>query len=536
MTLVTRAHVIAAVALVSLAGCRLHDARINPEPPLQMPEAWANLPDLPDQPAGEGASEEDSEPTAALRWWEDFREPGLDRSVERALQANMGIRQAWARMDQAAAIARQSASAWYPQIDASLGVGTSRVNTQQVDVDFDQSPPAITSEKVAMEVDNFNVSIAAGFEIDLWGRVASLESASATERLAGREDLSALAVTLAAQISETWFLLAEQHALLALLDQQLQTSEMFLELVTLRFRQGLATALDIRQQRQQLAALKAEVPLVQARAATMKSQLSILQGRAPQEPDLELPGTDIPDAPPIPDVGIPSDLLKHRPDIRAARLRVTAADHRVGVAIADQFPALRFSASTGFADSGIETLFTSWIYNLIANLVAPLFDGGRRSAEVDRVRAVLEDRLYGYGQSVLNAFKEVDDALILEARYGDHHDALVVTLEQARSTLDEARSRYQQGLADYLPVLSALQSVQQTERRVVSVRRQLLSYRIQLHRALGGTWAKKLKRAQPEAPDAEEPDAEELDAEELDEPDPDEEAAAATPPSDEEAL
>jgi outer membrane protein TolC len=176
---------------------------------------------------------------------------------------------------------------------------------------------------------------------------------------------------------------------------------------------------------------------------------------------------------------------------------VTAADHRVGAAIADQLPALRFSAGTGFADAAIDLLFMRWIYNLAANLIAPLFDGGRRSAEVDRAQAVVEERLFAFGQVVLRSLKEVDDALALESRQVEHLEALGRSVAQARETLADVRVRYVSGLTDYLPVLAAVQTLQAAERREVSARRQRLSYRVHLHRALGGAWARKLPRPPP---------------------------------------
>ncbi|MEC9072711.1 MAG: TolC family protein, partial [Myxococcota bacterium] len=162
--------------------------------------------------------------------------------------------------------------------------------------------------------------------------------------------------------------------------------------------------------------------------------------------------------------------------------------HRVGVAIADRFPALRIGGSTGFQDRDISELFTNWVWSLAANVVAPLFEGGRRAAEVERTRAVLEERLHQYGGVVLRALGEVEDALSGERRQKEHLSALSTQLDDARATLEEARRRYVAGLVDYLPVLTALQSVQQVERQAVSARRQCLSFRVQLSRALGGAW------------------------------------------------
>ena len=485
----SRAALVLMALTMALSACRVHDARINPPPPLEVPETYRH-------PAGDAP--------ASVRWWEDFEDESLNATIDQALSGNMDLRAAWARLAQAAAIARQQASAMMPQVEAGMGVARQRIHTQQLDTSsIDASGGlddlSIQTKSVAREVDNFQVNVSVGWEIDLWGRVASLEDASLKDRLAGREDLSAIAVVVAAQVAETWFMLAEQDQLAALLERQLATNRALLELVELRFTQGLAHAVDVRQQRQQLSAVEAEVPLVKARKEVLRSQLAVLVGVPPQR-DLPLPSGPLMSPPPVPDTGLPLDILVQRPDVRAARLRVTAADHRVGAAIADQLPALRFSGGTGFADAAIDVLFMRWIYNLAANLIAPLFDGGRRSAEVDRAQAVVEERLYGFGQVVLRALKEVDDALALEARQVEHLEALSRSVAQARETLSDVRGRYASGLTDYLPVLSAVKTLQAAERREVSGLRQRLSYRVQLHRALGGAWARQLPR--PPAPDS----------------------------------
>ena len=286
-------------------------------------------------------------------------------------------------------------------------------------------------------------------------------------------------------------MLAEQSALLGLLHQQLAANHALLEFVEIRFTQGVVRAIDVRQQRQQVSSMESELPLIEGRLETLKTRLAVLIGVPPQQA-ITMPSATLPLPPPLPSTGLPMDLLTRRPDVRAARLRVTAADHRVGAAIADQFPALRLSGRIGFSDDAIDTFFLRWIYNLAANLIAPIFDGGRRSAEVTRTQAVVKERVNAFGQVVLEALKEVEDALVLEARQQEHLTALQRSVEQARQTLKDAKTRYISGLTDYLPVLSGLQTLHSSERREVSARRQRLSYRIQLHRALGGSWAGEL--------------------------------------------
>jgi outer membrane protein TolC len=147
---------------------------------------------------------------------------------------------------------------------------------------------------------------------------------------------------------------------------------------------------------------------------------------------------------------------------------------------------LSLAGSYGVPGHKGRPLFENFVWNLVGNIVAPVFDGGRRSAEVDRQRAVVEELVTAYGKTVLVALREVEDALVSERSQKTHVGQLVKQLETAKLSLEEAKGRYMGGLIDYLPVLASLQSVQQLERRLLTARRGQLSYRVQLYRALGG--------------------------------------------------
>ncbi len=465
---------LAAVAPGLLLGaCALHDVKEDREAEVAVPEVFGQA---------EPASSQGPSPAAGApdRWWTTFDDASLTTTIDAGLSGNLDLKQAWSRLAQADALGRQSRSGRWPQVEASVQASKSHriINSGafgQLEVDDPQ----------------YDLSVSAAYEIDVWGRVAHLIEAADADRAAGRLDLSAAAMSLAATTTDLWYALAEVRAQAALLDDQIGTSRRYLELVEQRFAQGLAGALDVRQQRQQLRALEAQVPPLAGREATLRHQLAVLQGRAPSE-ELPGPAASVPDLGALPATGVPSELLQRRPDVEAARLRVLSADHRIGVALADRFPALRVGGSTGYSATSLSDLLSNWIWSIFSSLAAPLFDGDRRSAEVDRARAQLEERMHGYSKAVLVALQEVEDALALERHQRDHLAALEAQLREASATLEEAKSRYVQGLVDYLPVLSALSGHQQVEQRLLSARRQLLSHRIQLHRALGGSWAAEL--------------------------------------------
>ena len=467
----------ALVALLVLVSCRVHTVQDEVPPPIQVPEAFG---------ATGGVAKVD-------RWWTDFGDEALDALVEDALAGNLDLAAAWARLDQVRALRAQTGAGRYPQVslDGSYSYGRSVLP---------MGPPIGTIER---ETHQFNPSIGVAYELDLWGKIASLEAAAELDIQASRQDLEAMAMTLVAQLAETWFLLREQHAQRALLSRQLAVNETLRELVELRFGQGLASALDVYQQRQQVAATRAQLPLVDGQLQVLTHQLALLAGRPAVSAEAPTPTPSIPTPPPLPATGLPSELLQRRPDVRSAHLRVVSSDHRLGAVIADQYPTLRLSASAGITMDFVE-MVSSWLYNLGAALTLPVFDGGRRSAAVDRARAARRELLAGFGKVVLTALNEVEDALVREHQQHAHLAVLEGQLTIARAALTEARSRYVNGLSDYLPVLTSLQSLQQLERSELSARRQALSYRIQLYRALGGSWTGALARPPEPAADEEE--------------------------------
>ena len=459
----TAGHVVRLGVLTALLGaCSMHTVKTRHEPPVRLPAAY-----------GGGAKG-----PAPERWWQDFRDERLTGMVTRVLRENLDLARAWARLDQArAALSAADAGVW-PQLSVSVRGGKSN----QANQFFGR-----------VESDSYGLTLGASYEVDLWGKVKNARGAATRELAATRADLETQAVTLAAEVAETWFSLLEARAQAGLLKAQMAVNQTYLDLIRARFDQGQASAVEVFQQRQQVIATRARLPLAEASARVMQHRLAVLLGKAPRSAGIP-DGDALPDLPAVPGTGVPSDLLKRRPDLRAAHDRLVAADHRVGIAVADRYPSLKLSGSIGFQTTDIVNLFTDWIQTAAAELLAPIVDGGRKAAEEERARAVVRELLLTYGKAVLTALREVEDALTQEERQRAHIESLDAQLDVGRATLREARNRYVNGLSDYLVVLTAIRSLQQAELERLHAHRQLISYRVQLYRALGGTWTKGLKR------------------------------------------
>ena len=491
-------------------------ARFTPEPrgleDAQVPEAFA----LYDQ-------------TTAVpdRWWETFESDELNRLIEQALEGNLTLQQVYARLDQAEMIAIQAGAprlpsveysgeasvsrrridpgqepdrleilnrrvaAWnrlvgagaMPPADVLDALGRTQTSLQALDTLLADTPPShtITTRR------SYRFGLGSSYEVDLWGRVRSQHEAALLDLEAAREDVYGAMLSLSAVVARQWLTLVAQQETIAVVEKQLELNKTTQQLIELRYRNGLATALDVFQQRQIIAQTESLLPPLESALRTTLHELAVLLGHPPRQA-LNLETMTLPAVGALPEPGIPAALLANRPDVRAAGLRLQSADWRVNVARADRLPALRLTGSASYGAEEWDLVFNNWVATLAAGVTGPVFDAGRRKAEVERIRAVVDERLAGYRERVLVAAKEVENALFEETKQAEFIRALERELEAARNAHEQALVRYRKGLIDYLPVLSALSQLQVLERRLVQAEFTRLDLRVRLCAALGGAW------------------------------------------------
>jgi NodT family efflux transporter outer membrane factor (OMF) lipoprotein len=414
------------------------------------------------------------------RWWLSFEDPTLDRLITQALADNLTLQSAWDRLDRARAVARKAGADTIPQLGGEAGLSSNRSRTNSR-TESSQS---------------FSLGLAASYEVDLWGRVRSTTEAAELDALTSAEYLQTAALSLSAQVATTWFQLLEQQGQIEILKQQQHTNEQALELISLQFRTGQIGIADLLQQRQVVESRRGELALAAGRAQVLQNQLAVLLGVAPDQGP-QIKPNKLGELPPLPTTGLQSQLLERRPDVRAAWLQLQAADQRVAAAVADRFPRLSLTGRASTTDEQIEDLFDDWLASLAANLLAPLIDGGRRRAEVERSQAVATEAFHVYGQTVLDALAEVENALAQEQRQQEYLVSIARQLELASQATGRIRDRYLNGAEDYQRVLGALLSKQFLQRTQLSARGELFVNRINLCRALAGGWDLSRKNQQP---------------------------------------
>jgi NodT family efflux transporter outer membrane factor (OMF) lipoprotein len=422
--------------------------------------------------------------TTADRWWTAFADPGLDEIMAATFIDNLSLRMAWSRLEQMQAVARMAGAGRLPAADLVIS-GERQKYGEPVAAPY--GPGNETADSVF-------AGLTVAYQVDLWQKVSNSRKAALYDLETSRLDVEATAFALSGAAGELWYGIASEQASLALLSEQLAVSEDFLRLVELRFANGLASAVEVFQQRLQVESIRNQIPATASRLAVNEHQLAVLLGREPRAA-LPRPVRELPALPPLPTTGAPVELLRARPDVRAAELQLVAADHRLAVAVADRYPSLSFSASVGGQAESFSNLLDQWFLNLAGSLLAPLFDGGLRAAEVERNRALVEERFTAWQAAVLGACSEVEDALATEHGLLRTEEILATQLELAKLSLQRSRSLYANGLSDYLSVLTSLQALQELERRQISTRQQALTNRIRLHLALGGSWSRELEQA-----------------------------------------
>ncbi|MEQ9407961.1 MAG: TolC family protein [Fuerstiella sp.] len=405
------------------------------------------------------------ESIAPDRWWTAFDDPRLSRQIELALGGNYSLASARQRVNAARALWRREASDLFADVNGvaalsgTFGPGEDRTLLQW--------------------------GLDGSYPVDLWGEIESRVDAQRLRSVATDLDYQATALTLSAEIASTWYSLVEAHAQVELLDDQIETNQTGLEIQESRFGLGMIRRAAVLRQRQLLESTLEQAAVAKARIEVLEHQLAILLGQMPQTAGYKT-GSALPELPPLPQTGLPSELLQRRPDVRRDFVAFQAADHDLASAISAQYPRLNLSGSLLNAAENPESVLRDWFVSVGAELIAPLFDGGQRRSEVDRTAAVVCELYYQYAGTVLTALGEVENSLVREKYQLERIEHLEEQVELAGKASDQLREQYLIGDAEYLDVLSAITGQQSLQRQTLSARLELVLIRVTLYRALAG--------------------------------------------------
>lgn len=451
-----------------LAGCM-----VGPDfqrPRVEMPAAYVGRGAQPAPPP--------ADPVAAslVRWWGLFDDPVLAGLVERALQSNLDVQVAEARVRQARAAVQGAQSFLWPTVDSSASVRRSR------------TPGPLGNRGNVGTL--YQAGFDAGWELDLFGGVRRTVEAAEAD-LAGTEAARRdVLVSLAGEVAQTYIDLRSFQQRIAIARRNLETQTRSAGITRQRFLAGFVSGLDVASAEAQAATTAAAIPLLESAAQQSVYRLSILLGLNPADllPELSIPGP-IPLQPPAVPLGLPSELLQRRPDIRLAEARAHAASARIGAATAELFPRFTIGGSAGVTSADLGSIGPANRFWSLGPAVSwNVFDAGRTRAAIEQQEAIGDETLLVYRQAVLNALQEVENALVASTKEQERRDELVKAVASNRKALDLSMRLYTQGQTDFLSVLESQRALTLTEDALANSTGTVLTELVALYKALGGGW------------------------------------------------
>jgi NodT family efflux transporter outer membrane factor (OMF) lipoprotein len=464
-----------AVCLLSvalLAGCVSAPERRQPDVDITVPQAWTAQDRVPAGPP-------DTE------WWNSFGDAQLGRLVALAIERNYDLQAAAARLDRAVAQAKSVGADLKPSVGVGFDATRQRLNFIGFPIPSADGVPSATFS-------SFGLSLDARWEVDLWGRVRAGARAAVAEMQATEADLRGARLSIAAQTVKVWFSILEARQQAALAEASARSFRLSADQVRSRYELGIRPALDLRLALSNLAGAEALLQLRRNQLDLAVRQLEVLLGSYPDGDVLEtFDAEELPPTPaPVP-AGLPAELIGRRPDLVAAERRLAAADQRYLVARRSLYPRLVLTGSGGTSTDALSDLLDGdfRVWTLLAGLTQPLFEGGRLRANVEGADASSREALSFYVSSALDAFAEVESALATERFLAERETHVAEAAEQLVAAQRLAEERYATGVGIYLVVLEAQSRALTAQSELLTVRRQRLDNRVNLHLALGGAFA-----------------------------------------------
>ena len=474
-----------ALSLLALAGCAVGPAYRVPQE--TVPAAWTGI--VPPAPPSTALVARLSVPTggpaAASNWWATFRDPRLDSLIARAAGANLDLKQAESRVRQARAQRAVAAGGFWPTLDANgeyrwnrpAGAGSAPANLYQAGLD-------------------------ATWELDVFGGARRGVEAADADIAASVEDRRDVMVTLASEVALNYISLRGAQRQIAIAKDNLVAQEHTADLTRKRFRGGFNSKLDVANAEADAATTRSQIPVLESAARQTIYALGVLLAREPSAlvEELDAPAP-IPLTPPEVPVGLPSDLLRRRPDIRRAEAQLHGATARIGVATADLFPKFSLTGALGASGARPSSL-VNWdnrFYSIGPTVTWALLDGGRIRANIQVQNELEKQALLNYRKAVLTALSDVESALVAYVREQQHRQALVEAVAANREAVSLATELFTEGQTDFLSVLIPQRSLLAAQDGLVQSDRTVAADLVAVYKALGGGWD---VPAEPAGPDA----------------------------------
>ncbi|MCB9688331.1 MAG: efflux transporter outer membrane subunit [Alphaproteobacteria bacterium] len=418
-------------------------------------------------------------------WWTTFGDPALDALIDEALSSNHDLASARERVRQAEALSLQAAARLSPTASFDVTASGQPAKTAFRCAVGPIDPAQLTNADTASGLCwTGSAQLVAAWPVDWTGRQWFQSEAARHDLRASRADADQAALLLSTTVAEAWLDVVAADQRLLRLGEQLEAQSALLEVLELRYGQGGTGGVEVLQQRQAVSATRATLPVARSLRRTRAQALAVLLGRDPaQVPEI---AAELPEPSPTPDAGSAEELVERRPDLRAARERLEAADARHTSATLALLPSLRLNAAAGWQYAVGTELTTIDVWSIGGAVSVPLFNGGLLHGQVKQASGAEAAAVHAFDQALLGASRDVRAALVLEEERDQQLAATRDQVEAARLAWDSSRDRFLEGLEPYLTVLVAQNAVQAAELQLVQAHRDRLGARVQLHSALGG--------------------------------------------------
>lgn len=462
------------LAIAALSGCGAGpDYRPKSASELGVPDIWSVT--------------AAPEPEDLTRWWSKFDDPVLGQLVEQAAAANLDVAQATARLRQAREALAISRSDLFPNVGGAAGYSrTEPIRGGGTTVTLPDGTIATTDGGGRS---SFSLGLDASYQVDLFGGVRRSVEASRAQYQAAGYDYATVLLSVEAEVARNYVLARAYQAQLANAQANLAIQDDNLEIAGFRVQAGLVSSVDVEQARASRAQTAANIPSLEQQYNAAVSRIGVLTGQAPGalKPMFAAP-RPIPDGPEAVGVGIPANVLRQRPDVRAAERNLAAATAQIGVAKAQLFPALNIGGSLDTTAPGVGGLLDTITGGLFAGLTQAIFNAGRLDAQVRSSRAVAEGAFAAYKQTVLTALEDVENAVVALQSAKAREGQFAIAYDAANASALLARSQYRSGLTDFTTLNTQEAALISARNGLVQARSDKATALIGLYTALGGGW------------------------------------------------
>lgn len=471
------------IGMVGLAALSL-GCTVGPNfqrPKVSVPTAWA-------EGRGDGVT---SAPLTIVNWWTIFNDPVLTSLIEEAGRSNLDVKVAEARIREARAQIQIAQSAFWPTVNSSAAYTRIRASQSLTNKSSGGGAGASAAPKPSAYSNLYQLGFDSSWEIDVFGGTRRTVEAAQDDLEATIEGQRAVQVSLFGEVASNYIQLRGLQLQLKLTNQNLKLQQQTQNLTQARFEAGLVSELDVARAKAQTATTSSQVPALEASIRQTIHRLGVLLGKDPGTLLTRLAKLlPIPVPPAKITAGLPSDLLRRRPDVRLAERQAAAATARIGVAVADLYPKFSISGALGTQSIHSGDLFkhASSFWDLGPSVTWPVFAGGRILANVKVQNARQEQAVLGYEQSILTALQDTEDAFVGYVNEQTRRQDLLAAVKANQQATDLAQELYYKGFTNFLDVLDAQRNLYATQFALAQSDANVSGNLVALYKALGGGW------------------------------------------------